>query len=337
MLVTKKLYGFAVVACAASVLITLSRCSGNKEDKLVNTGPTYSFLVESRTVDGVSADLLDIFFADADIGWAVGDSGTIIHTENGGDHWSAQEAHTANALHGVCFINVDTGWAVGDSGTIIYTEDGGEHWSTQETNMTNALRGVCFISPDTGRAVGEAVILTTANGGATWLPTPVDETLYGVSFPDASHGWVVGTRGTILRTNNGGQSWTPQWTGASLPFLDVASVGADEGWVVGVGGRILHTGDGGADWSEQGSQTDRVLRGIAFMNNRSGFFVGDQGSLSHTLDGGQNWLSDSVMIGDKSLRKIAFGDADHAWAAGDSGTIVKVTRVKESPPDSQMW
>src|SRR6266513_3064886 len=65
------------------------------------------------------------------IGWAVGDSGTIVHTSNGGSIWSPQTSGTSQALLGVAFPDVTNGWAVGSAGTILHTSNGGTTWSPQ--------------------------------------------------------------------------------------------------------------------------------------------------------------------------------------------------------------
>jgi hypothetical protein len=42
-----------------------------------------------------------------------------------------------------------------------------------------------------------------------------DSDLFGVSFTDASTGWAVGFGGTILHTDDGGLTWTPQDSGTT--------------------------------------------------------------------------------------------------------------------------
>src|SRR4030095_5326486 len=60
-----------------------------------------------RTTDGrswsaqpsnTSADLYDIKFIDAHEGWAVGAQGTVLHTTDGGLHWSVESIRNALAL-----------------------------------------------------------------------------------------------------------------------------------------------------------------------------------------------------------------------------------------------
>jgi len=48
--------------------------------------------------------------------------------------------------------------------------------------------------------------LPTAGGGATWSPQSSGSSAYlnAVAFSDATHGWAVGTDGTILATTSGG-------------------------------------------------------------------------------------------------------------------------------------
>jgi photosystem II stability/assembly factor-like uncharacterized protein len=52
------------------------------------------------------------------------------------------------------------------------------------------------------------IILKTNDGGQTWLPqtSGTDVALFEVFFIDAERGWIVGDRGTILKTTTGGDS-----------------------------------------------------------------------------------------------------------------------------------
>jgi photosystem II stability/assembly factor-like uncharacterized protein len=77
--------------------------------------------------------LTSVYFVDSLYGWAVGDSGTIIHTNNGGTDWSFQNSKTENKIVDVFFLNRDLGWASSWNtssipfGTIILkTNDGGQ-------------------------------------------------------------------------------------------------------------------------------------------------------------------------------------------------------------------
>jgi photosystem II stability/assembly factor-like uncharacterized protein len=66
-----------------------------------------------------------------------------------------------------------------------------------------------------------------------------------VSFVDANTGTAVGNYGTILRTRDGGVTWTPQTSGTTNPLYGVSFMDANTGTVVGGTGTILRTTTGG--------------------------------------------------------------------------------------------
>jgi photosystem II stability/assembly factor-like uncharacterized protein len=52
-------------------------------------------------------------------GWAVGAEGTIIHTRDGGEHWTTERSGTPHPLERVFFSDRNHGWAVGFGGTVV--------------------------------------------------------------------------------------------------------------------------------------------------------------------------------------------------------------------------
>ena len=69
--------------------------------------------------------MYSICFTGIDEGWAVGESGIILETMDGGITWISQTSGTLNPLSSVFFTDSSTGWAVGGNGTIIKTTNGG--------------------------------------------------------------------------------------------------------------------------------------------------------------------------------------------------------------------
>ena len=112
----------------------------------------------------VGEGLTDVDFVDREHGWAVGDQGLILHTQDGGDTWEIQDSGTREWLSGVDFVNEREGWIlayVGPwkevSGLILHTEDGGQHWGEEtirgETE-TPGLHKIQFLDEETGWCVG---------------------------------------------------------------------------------------------------------------------------------------------------------------------------------------
>ena len=66
-----------------------------------------------------------------------------------------------------------------------------------------------------------------------------------MAFSDATHGWAVGTVGTILATTDGGVTWSKQNSGSGLRLTGVTFADATHGWAVGDDGTVLATTNGG--------------------------------------------------------------------------------------------
>ena len=64
-------------------------------------------------------------------------------------------------------------------------------------------------------------------------PLPQGNTLRGASFVDANTGTVVGDYGTIVRTTNGGNSWTVQASGTTQDLWAVSFTDANNGTACG--------------------------------------------------------------------------------------------------------
>ena len=56
----------------------------------------------------------DVTYADAQHAWAVGDSGVIAATSDGGKTWSAQNSGVKQNLRCIMFIDPKNGWISGD-------------------------------------------------------------------------------------------------------------------------------------------------------------------------------------------------------------------------------
>ena len=113
----------------------------------------------------------------------------------------------------------------------------------------------------------------------TMQPSGVDVSLEGISLVDEQQGWIVGDSGLIMRTKNGGASWTSQVSTVSDALWDVDFVDADRGWAVGEGGVIVSTKNGGAAWQATTWRGGEQLTSVDFLNVDLGFAVGASGTI----------------------------------------------------------
>ena len=102
------------------------------------------------------------------------------------------------------------------------------------------------------------------------LPLDPGVILLDVAFTDedAKHGFLLGTRQTILETFDGGKTWDAKDLGADLIDDDVnyrfnsVSFRGDEGWIVGKPAILLHTTDAGKTWERVGLSPRLVTRSL---------------------------------------------------------------------------
>src|SRR5690348_16594380 len=136
-------------------------------------------------------------------------------------------------------------------------------WQSQPSGTTASLRGVCATSP-----------------------TVV---------------WASGTRGTVLRSTDGGTTWNSLTVpGAeSLDFRDVHAPDAGTAYLLSIGqgsdSRIYKTVDGGSRWRLMLTNPDPkgFFDALAFWDSNHGIIVGDpvngEFTLLTTQNGGKSW------------------------------------------------
>jgi photosystem II stability/assembly factor-like uncharacterized protein/outer membrane protein assembly factor BamB len=282
---------------------------------------------------GFASNFLGVSFAGGPgVAYAVGDSGRIQKSTDGGATWSAQVSGTTNTLLAVDFpVDANVGYAVGASGTILKTVDGGATWTPQVSGVPGNLRDVEFpVDASTGYVVGNAgVILKTTDGGANWSPLPsgTTNTLRAISFPtDALTGYIVGHFGTVLKTTNGGLTFSPSPSGTTNALHAVHfPVDATTGYAVGAAGTILKTTDSGLTWTARVSGVSTDFFGARFPSDATlGYATGDSGVLERTTDAGFNWFRQPTGSA-QSLSAVDFGSATTGLAVGSSGTILRTT------------
>jgi photosystem II stability/assembly factor-like uncharacterized protein len=204
----------------------------------------------SKGDTGATEKLRAMAFLDANRGFAVGDHGLMLVTEDGGKKWQPRKVDLSSNFMDIHFSG-ESGWVVGYQGVILHSKDGGRTWTKQETKTTQTL-----------------------------------ETVY---FADANHGWVTGWAGTILRTTDGGQKWeavrcdAASWSLTSVYFRD-----AKVGWMVGFAGQIFKSKDGGLTWQKLNSPVRSWLTNIAFDGSNRAWISYDDGLLV-SQDDGETW------------------------------------------------
>ena len=201
-------------------------------------------------------------------------------------HW--MWARDVAVRRGRCVSVGGQGW---QNGTLVSFDLANSQTHSLDT-FPQEMSSVAFADDSTVVAVGYGLIVRSTNGGRTWLPLKEwDNDFYqSVCFPSEKIGYVVGYSGAILKTTDGGASWS------SLE-------------------------------SAKQFKTKR-FRAVFFTDILRGVICGEGGLLWRTLDGGNSWqvggdlpnIDFNAVFATKSLQNA---DITEGWLVGTGGTIVK--------------
>ncbi|MBN1409061.1 MAG: T9SS type A sorting domain-containing protein [Calditrichaceae bacterium] len=153
------------------------------------------------------------------------------------------------------------------------------------------------------------------------MPTPTSNQMTGLYFYDDSVGWSVGEYGTILKTTDGGETWSIKEISWLYDLTDVHFPSALTGYAIGTDGFIIKSTDGGESWEQQDNTYSNNLSRILFKDELTGWAIGEKSMILHTVDGGDHWLlqtSNSL----ENLRGIDFIGTDSLCVVGENKTIL---------------
>jgi photosystem II stability/assembly factor-like uncharacterized protein len=144
---------------------------------------------------------------------------------------------------------------------------------------------------------------------------PTTEALQDVFFTDLDHGFVVGDNGTLMRTTDGGATWTAISTGQSMALMAVHFSDPMHGWVVGRNSVVLRTTDGGVTWISEFLSGE--LRGVWFVSAQQGWITSYMPIVYRSNDGGSSYTSGDTGAGGAAIFDgLSFADEQHGWIVG---------------------
>ena len=184
-------------------------------------------------------------------------------------------------------------------------------------------------------ARGPAHVATQRGAGHQGMSTVLTD----VSFTDASHGWIAGQAGYVLRTSDGGATWTKTTMSGRVNLNSVSFADSTHGYASGnwwtieylgkAGPLLFSTADGGATWKKSrvlpsvNGEMDQVVAVDADTACAVGAVSEIQyyGVVVRTTSGGSSWQTQLKQSGRKTtvLTGVDFVGAETGWACGYSG------------------
>lgn len=154
---------------------------------------------------------------------------------------------------------------------------------------------------------------------AQWqkLTTNTNNEIFDISFVDENRGWAVGYYGTVLRTQDGGNTWTPQSFFNNSDLYSVHFINKDTGFIAGYAG-FYRSINGGVTWNTIPlSGSSSTFMHVEFIDSAVGFVTGNDNQIFRTTDRGNTWLQQTVNTpnsNDLPVSDISFPSPDTGYA-----------------------
>ncbi|MDO9552583.1 YCF48-related protein [Rhodonellum sp.] len=145
--------------------------------------------------------------------------------------------------------------------------------------------------------------------------------LTGISWVTDEIGFVSGEQ-IILKTIDGGLSWTELEPPTDNKMLAVDFFNQNRGLIVGENGQVYLTTDGGSTWQLKNLATAATLKKVKFLNENRAYIVGEKGEVFRSTNGGQNWSKQQVN-NTTDLNSLYFVNSDTGYIATSSGQVLK--------------
>jgi len=157
----------------------------------------------------------------------VGEWGTVIYTEDGGNNWKKQREEIDRTFNNVTFTDKKTGWIVGERGVIFHTVDGGQNWeeATVDTEIDYHLNKLLHFGDGKWMIAGEAgYSYRSHDDGQTWEPVevPYQGSMWGALKTNWGCVMFFGLRGHVMESCDFGTSWAELETGSEASISGAA-------------------------------------------------------------------------------------------------------------------
>jgi photosystem II stability/assembly factor-like uncharacterized protein len=226
--------------------------------------------------------LSDFDFIDPLNGFAAGNHGTFLSTNDGGITWNELKSFTYLNLSHIKFLNQSVGYAASRYGKInnetqniewkieIWkTEDGGKNWlNSYHSDKDYEVFQIAILSADIALAsLNGNRLIRTSDGGKTWDSIKYNgKSVTSVSISPDGKCWLVGAKGEFFVSDDFGKTWDePNNFASDLHNYKWCSIDFDEtgnGLAVSEDGIIVYTNDGGQSWKKITKKENDTLRSV---------------------------------------------------------------------------
>jgi photosystem II stability/assembly factor-like uncharacterized protein len=260
---------------------------------------------------------------------SVGQRGHILYSDDHGQHWQQAHVPVSSDLVAVNFPSADQGWAVGHDGVVLHSSDAGQTWTRQLDGrqvgpiLLEHYQELLAQRPD------DENLQARVSEAQRMVEEGADKPFLDVWFESAQVGYIVGAFNLILRTDDGGQRWTPLLdrteNPSALNLYAIRPVG-DDLFVVGEQGLVMKLDRSSGRFNAMPTPYNGSFFGIT---GKPGVVLvyGLRGNVWRSTDSGANWaridlglpLSITAASVTADGRIVLVSQAGHVLVSSDDG------------------
>lgn len=224
---------------------------------------------------------------------AVGQRGHILFSDDAGTHWQQAAVPVSADLTAVNFPTATQGWAVGNDGVVLHSSDAGTTWQKQlDGRQIGALLVKHYSALARAEPGNEHWPLLVAEG-QRMVEQGADKPLLDVWFANDKTGYAVGVFNLILRTDDGGLSWTPFQDRTDNPqgfHLNAIAATGDALYIAGEQGLLLKWDDNSQRFAAIPTPYQGSFFGVLGKPGEV-LVYGLRGNVLRSTDGGDHWTA----------------------------------------------
>ncbi len=270
----------------------------------------------------------DIQFDDSGNGYAVGDNGIILTTENYGEIWTGHQAPLTNPILEVEIIKGSNGQTALAGGQYLFiTEDGGETWERSDNFTISNVEGIQSL--DGGIVFVSTLqrgIFKSTDGGKTFNVLDIDfRNFYDLYFFSEMKGMVSVQNEDrdygLITTVDGGQTWSEMDT--FCQFLNRIEFADENVGFMGSSCGLQKTVDGGETWEvlEDSPESPTDI----YVLDENNIWVTWGLVYQYSTDGGQTWSERNSPGLGGNTKGVFVKDENTVWMTGSNVGIAKST------------
>jgi photosystem II stability/assembly factor-like uncharacterized protein len=264
-----------------------------------------------------------------EVGFIIGDSGTIIKSITLGETWNDISINADYNFCSASFLNKDSGYVLSKNSKILKTINGGITWELLPFSSAENFKSIYFKNVNNGLIISDGECFKTIDGGFTWESV---KSYYGgksLQFIDSLNGYILISYSlppayvwttVVSKTTNFGINWI---TSSIFTHFDPQSIrfsSLNTGYITSnsiFGSGIMKTTNGGFNWTKifqiGGPAATTLGDSIVFT---SGY---------KSTNSGINWFSQNLGINPSLINGSFFINSTTGFLVGNNGVILKTT------------